>query len=460
MYRHHFRDRFLATLAGLHLSLAGIAGVAAQPGSSEMSQLQAQLAELQSRLNAIDSASAGQDDDRVKTVGRSTGPSRPVETEETFSVRLYDLSDVFAVSPQYPAMWANEFTGERTPVFELEEPAQVAGGMGGGGFGGGGVQGTGRGGSFNIPPVPPTTPQEAQTLGINAARVTMPALIDAIQSAVEPEVWETEEQASIRILGNTLLISATDSMHQQIGTFVNLLREHWGKLRTVSVTAYWIKAQPEEIAELLESPEGAVAGVGLVDQTAWTEFLRTASTNERLVYSATLNGHNGQTLHSVSGQERTVVVDGIPVESTIHDRELETVVTEVVGLLPERRQFHEGAVLQVTPLATRGGNFLVLDLHTRVAELLDAADDVIRPAISIRDRQGNRTEMMLDRAEYASCRLSTTIRCPKDRVVLAGGMTYDKALSADRPGLYLFVRTAIHTIQEDVSDNKPQPLTN
>ena len=69
---------------------------------------------------------------------------------------------------------------------------------------------------------------------------------------------------------------------------------------------------------------------------------------------------------------------------------------------------------------------------------------------------GNRLRVLADQ-------IGTTVRCPKEQVVLAGSMTYDVNADSDQPDLYLFVKVAVHTITEDKSDwdaNKKLPAKN
>lgn len=420
------------------------ANVYGQP--DELVQLEQQLEQIQKRIAEKKNSQNDSFGQRARAVGRQRLPSPPVQhVDDTLVIRFYDLSDLFSVSPQYPATIPKDFHGARTANEEIFESAKGA--MTGGGFGGGG------GGVFSVPPTP--MQQQAQSLSLSAARVSVEGLIEAIKKTVAPDDWgDDNDEASINVLGNTLLISANDSMHEQIANLLNLIREHWGKLKTVSVQAFWIKSTAAEIEELLDDKEANRVS-GKVADAKWKLFFKKSNEENRIAYSASLSGHNGQTLHTVSGRRQYLVVDANPVFATTRlqdddgDRKMRVEKT-VVGMHPVRNSFQQGAALQISPLCTRGGNFVILDLQTRVNELLEQDDESTPTRVVGRSKSGDEISVPLDHGDYVSYRLSTTIRCPKDEVILAGGMTYDSSSEAEQTNLYFFVRSGIHTIEEDV----------
>lgn len=447
---------------GCLLSMFFATNLAFGQPADELSNLQLQLEQINTQIKAIQENKVADQDpfgQRVRSVGRQRTSAPPTMDDGTLTIRFYDLSDIFSVAPQYPARMQNDLVDSSADIFPI---ASSSGGSSGGGFGGGG------GGVFNVFPGPVSPQQQAKNLSLSAARVSVMTLVKTIKEAVSPEEWDVQDgDASINVLGNTLLISATDSMHEQINNLLNLIREHWGKLKTVSIQAYWVKSNPSQVRELLVG-EGDNRTVGKVDATKWQSFFQKANEENRVAYSASISGHNGQTLNTVSGRRRMMVVDAKPfyavtgvrdeMEIPFEDRpaadELDHVERSVTGLFPVRNSFQEGAAIQVSPLATRGGNFVILDLHTRVNERF-APDQESKPAeVVARTKDGYEVAVKLDDANYVSYRLSTTIRCPKNEVILAGGMTYDAKQASDEPNLYLFVRARIHTIEEDQSDRK------
>ncbi|MFK7766652.1 MAG: hypothetical protein AB8B55_05480 [Mariniblastus sp.] len=433
----------------------------AQPANAqpEVEAMQKQLAALQAQISSMKkSKSAAANDpfgsDRVKTVGTKRVPQpRTKLFDDTLHIRLYDLSDIFVVSPHYPAIQPNEVAGSGT-IFQSAQNGRT--GQSGGGFGGGG-QGGGGGGVFSLPPARvATAAQEAQSLNMESAQISMPELVKAIKSTVSPDLWgDNTFEAKIQFLGNTLLISATEDMHQQISNLLDLFREHWGKLRTISVQTYWIRSDATQAKELLSQTDQEEIGAGVVDAQRWEKFLAAAKAEKRLSYTTTLTGHNNQTLHSISGRQRQLVVDAVPFEAsktTTHAEHGQAEEISISGFKPTRLPVHDGAAIQVTPLATRGGNFVVIDLHAKVNEFLDVEEDKKTSIFSYLPG-GEKIEVKLDSADYVAYRMSTTIRCPKEQVVLAGGMTYDST-DADQPNLFLFVKATVHTINEDKSDWK------
>jgi hypothetical protein len=447
-------------------------------------QLQQQLAALQSQISSMSPV----DDDsnsssRVKSVG-SQRAKRAIDSyvDDPMHIRLYDLSDLFAVSPHYPAVLPNDLAMP-TSMFRSGQGQMVGGigqggGFGGGGAGGGSMSGSGGGGVFSIPSTPPNPAapprQEAASISLRSAQVSMDQLVTTMKETVEPDMWGTNrDDAKVQFLGNTLLITATENMHVQINNLLNLFREHWGRRRTISIQTFWIRAGAAEAAVLLDAESNDTIGAGVVNAEKWKQFLDTAKSEKRFKYSATMTGHNNQTLHALSGRQRQLTLDAIPFETTKasmwfdyadevspygdeseddEDMNWFNRTRNVVGFKPVRQSFHDGAAIQVTPLATRGGNFVILDLHAKVNELIKPSPDSRKPTVFVDLGEKQRAEVELDHADYISYRLNTTLRCPKDQVVLAGGMTYDPNAEDEHPNLYLFVKTSVHTITEDKSD--------
>ncbi len=475
--RAHFPLRSLCLISATMICIVALMTpqVQAQPGNSkpaDIEQLQSQLAELQSKIESMNQQDQNEnsiDNDRVRSVGsqRTKRTMEPVQ-EYALHIRLYDLSDLFAVSPHYPAVMPNDIAIS-SGVFNPQQGQMMNGGGQGGGYSGG------SGGVFSIPssPTPPTR-QEAASISMKATQVSMDQMVETIKQTVEPDMWGTSrDQAKVQFLGNTLLITATESMHSQINNLLNLFREHWGKRRTVSIQTYLIRAGSAEAAELLDE-KSTELGAGVVNPEKWKAFLESAKTEKRFAYTATLTGHNNQTLHALSGQQRQLVLDAEPFLTTsaaTYFDSLEDVgpfgeegdsddggmgflkrTRQVVGFRPVRKSFHNGTVIQVTPLATRGGNFVILDLHAKVNELVKPEPEAQKPTMFATINETQTAEIELDQANFVTYQLSTTVRCPKDQVILAGGMTYDPNAGEDVPNLYLFVKTSVHTITEDKSD--------
>ena len=451
----------------------------------EIAKLQKQLQALQKQIASLNQQNkrtqTADQDSRVRSVGSQRAQRVQPTIDEPLQIRLYDLSDLFVVSPSYPAHLPKEFADT---VFDPSLGAMTSAiGQGGGGFGGGSGGGMGGGGGvFRVAPGPIAQPTVAkkripgESGHMRAAQVSMNQLVSTIKETVEPEMWGSKRgDAGVQFLGNTLLITATDGMHSQITNLLNLFREHWGRRKTISIQTFWIRAQPGDTADLLDE-KASQLGAGVVDADKWKRYLAAARTEKRFAYSATLTGHNNQTLHTLSGQQRQLVVGAQPyskTEAVMWFEDAEDVspfgdgseddddmnyfnrTRKIVGFHPIRKSFQSGAVFEVTPLATRGGNFVILDLHAKFNQLSKPEKNEEQPTIFVQDDK-LKSEVKLDHADFLTCRLNTTLRCPKEQVVLAGSMTLDPNSDNEQPNIYVFVKTMVHTITEDKSDWVPE----
>lgn len=442
---------------------------------NELAKLQQQVEQLQAQLKRRANRSSDDENslkvsERVRNVGQQIvrrAPRGTYEQDIALQIRLYDLSDLFAVSPNYPATVPNEL--EARGQFFANAPSNQRQMSGGGGFGGG---------VFSIPTTQFAAPiQESQNLNMQSAQVTLDQLVGTIKETVKPEMWgKTPTSARIKFLGNTLLITATEEMHTQINHLLNLFREHWGKRRTVSVQTWWIRADHGAASELIDQATSEKIGAGVVDKGRWKEFFRKAKEANSLAYSATLTGHNNQTLHAVSGKQVSLTIDADLYETNDiqwHVKDFDNLDAEpadleadddlvsenygflgqqkkIIGFRPLRARFHSGAAVQLTPLATRGGNFVILDLQAKLNELVPN-DRRVKIAV---DQGEKETSIELDNTDYQTCRFSSTLRCPKDQVVLAGSMTSKPGEDGETSEILIFVRTLVHTIAEDQSDWK------
>jgi len=444
----------------------------------QVAQLQAQLNQKTTKQNKVEKVKGTSE--RVRDVGRQIVRRNPrlYEQDVDLQIRLYDLSDLFAVSPNYPAVKLDEFESGRRLFAGSPGQHSGGGGFGGGGQGGGGgFGGGGAGGVFNLPPTQFGAPiQEVQNLNMQSAQVTMKQLVETIEETVKPEMWgDSSTSARVKFLGNTLLITATEEMHTQINHLLNLFREHWGKRRTVSVQTWWVRAGHGVTSELVDQDTTRKVGAGVIPEDRWDDFFNAAKEAKNVTYSATLTGHNNQTLHAVSGQQVSLTVDAEPFEvndSQWHVPDLDELADfdldpddkdsfvgnlghlgqqkRIVGFRPVNQFFHDGAAIQVTPLATRGGNYVILDLQAKLNKL---ARGERGERITV-EHEDKKAEIQLDDVDYSACRFSSTLRCPKDQIVLAGSMTADPTADGETPEILIFVRVSVHTIEEDQSDWK------
>ena len=460
------------------------APLTAQTNDDEtVEELKQRIEELRSQIENQPSSRGNQSiqsNERVRDVGRQIVRRKPQGFDDRdidFQIRLYDLSDLFAVSPNYPATVPDVLQASGRL---FQNPGGSAVRSGGGGFG----AGAGGGGVFSIPspnPLCAAAAQDATNLNMESAQVTLTQLVDTLKETVKPEMWgSSNTSARIKFLGNTLLITATEEMHQQINNLLNLFREHWGKRRTVSIQTWWIRADHGSSYKLNDKETTEKFGAGVVSKERWEEFFNKAKEEKRIAYAATLTGHNNQTLHALSGKQVRLTIGADPFESKDmqwHVKELEDLEStadpfeddgephtdnfglvgnqqKVVGFRPVETTFHEGATIEVTPLATRGGNFVILDLRAKINELLRGE----RGKTIFVENEGKRLEVKLDDTDCVACRFNSTLRCPKDEVVLAGSMTWDPVDENESPEIHVFVRASVHTIEEDQSDWKKTTL--
>jgi hypothetical protein len=437
------RPLFLLAL-GLTSSIA--ATLAAQPSPPQARELRALLESLQQQIDSLsrqDNASH-----KVTEIGSNLARQRDFE-QPRLIIRLYDLSDLYAIAPAYIARDPGDLDGGGMAIFpEVGTDGTSRAGMGGG-FGGGGFGG----GFFAVPTTSVRLKDRAgdilaQPSGgggeVDAGRTTVDGLIETITSTIAPEEWaDVGGPASIKALGASLIISAPAHMHEQIAALLDLFRKRWGSLRTVSLQAHWLWLTEAQLKGALADPAEVKAGeprpFGALDQDAWKE-LREAAAGEgagRSGYHAVLTCYNGQTVHALAGRQRLIVSGMTPVVGG---------QDAPAAYHPDMRAVHEGAALQITPVVTRTAKFVVIDVHSRV-NLVPAA----APADAAARPQAGTVQQVvdaIDRQPIQSQRLSSTLRIPTGKTTLVGGMTFD-AQAADARNLYLFVTAVVQELRDD-----------
>ena len=365
----------------------------AQTRAEEVQRLREQIDSLQEKLHQMETAPTSVSRERSTQLGRS----RSREEEPEILVRIYDLSDLLAMVVPYPAMLSTDLEATEVPLFPsptgtVSGPngmsgAGAMGGMSGMGGMGGGMFTLQRGGNSGSDAAPSKTsprlpkdiafqvvggssstaqPKRAKgaASGMQSARIDLDTLIDAITSTIDAPTWEdVGGPASIRPLGNALIVSAAPRTHDQITALLDSFRKRWGTLRTISVEAHWLWLSEPQLGDLLvpldKMKPGEPRAFGLVDEAAWdahAKETRNADAAQPAGYRAVITCYNGQTVHTVSGQQRNLIVGMTPLVGE----------SPSVGYQPVVATLQEGAALQITPMTTVGGKFVVLDLHSRV----------------------------------------------------------------------------------------------
>lgn len=435
------------------LATAGI--VSAQSSAEQVQAIKRQMEQLQEQLHKLEHP------EKPNKGVTQIGTARKNNPRDTaMVVRLYDVSDLFATAPPYAARAFDDLgiPGGQRSLFPSAagEQGTSSGGMGGGGFGGGG------GGFFavteNAAKLPPATvsvlaqkaqPAESKT---PEGRTSLQNLIEAITSTIAPQSWdEVGGPGSIAPIGNALLISNEESVHEQIEALLDLFRKRWGTLRTVSVRAYWVWLNDQQLGELV-SEDGpvkndSVQAYGLVDDAAWKKLMAARQAPDSDApggFRAIITCYNGQTVHTAAGGQKLAVVDVTPENVQVTGKD-ET----QIGYHATTSVIQDGAALQVTPLVNTSGKYVVLDIHSRVAK--PATDDERPRPAEAGKGQVRPQELVraLDRPQIQSQRLSTTLRVPVDRTALVGGMTFDSEPGPGDPSLYLFVRVSVQELRDD-----------
>ena len=165
--------------------------------------------------------------------------------------------------------------------------------------------------------------------------------------------------------------------------------------------------------------------------------------------------HNGQTISTCSGKRPIYISQVTPkLVGFDPDESVAKNVTAKVGYRFRLAQLQLGSILQLTAAVTRGGNYVVLDVHNRINEL-----NPLAPLKSAAEPVENRTPSaavdpaelaaLIERPDYSTYELSTTVRCPRDEVVLVGGVESIESGAEPAPQMYLFVKTSIYNVVLD-----------
>lgn len=441
------------------------------PGTAD--SIRAAIKELEKKLHDLEVPPTAQSN-RITRIGESKAPVQE-EDEPRLLVQLYELGDLFAVTPAYAAMLQSDLSTNTRSLFPIVESAsdgqkgaQLGGGLGGGGFGGGG------GGFFAVPEGVEirsdrnvlfqfgggggTTPPPPTAGNLAGSRVSLEGLMDAIKTTIEPDSWDSVGgPGSMARIGNSLLISTTADTHRQIGELLQLFRKRWGTLRTVSVRGYWLWLTERQLDGLLVHPKDeqkeplTTAPFGLVIDEVWKKLLNTQTPakgeSPPSNYFATVSGYNGQTVHTLAGSQRNVVTGITPVLGGGTDPK--------VGYSATTSVVQEGAAFQVTPLTSTNAKYVVLDIHSRVSRMIKS--NARHPEASAEketpNAAGEAAAPTLDQSVLAVHRLSTTLRVPTGQVLLAGGLSSDFGVPTDGLQLYLFVQAFVQELRDDPLDN-------
>ena len=426
----------------LAFSVALVAAVArAQNPSTSVQEVRRQIDQLEQTLQKLESKE--HKNERVTEIGSATMRTREVG----IIVRLYDINDLFAVAPNYEARRLNDLThGQDQPLFP-----RVAGVGSATGFGGMGGSMGGGGGMFNVPdslpkalPDPKLTVlgQATGNVEMPSARTSIDALIEAIKATIAPTSWtDVGGEGSIARLGNSLLISAEAKTHSQIEALLGLFRQRWKTLRTVTVRLHWLWLTDEQLATLLPEKRAADAPYALVDEAAWQKRPRA---DERFGpgYRAVITCYNGQTVNTVAGGQNLLVTS----VSAVSSKDPAPPHAEKTIYSPSIVSIQDGAGLQITPLVSASGKYVVLDVHSRVTRLSQPT----KPKDSTpKADPPQEIDAAVNRTVVVTQQLATTLRVPGGKTMLVGGMTFEIEPAAGSADLYLFANATVQEFQDE-----------
>lgn len=362
--------------------------------------------------------------------GQAANPQVQKRPQEAMVPRIYRVSDLVLPTRHY------KFEGVRLPG--LEKP--VGGGTSAGGnMGGGGMGGGMMGGMYDFPDRLhlgqsddfggfDVDEGEATTQPRNGAlRMTMQELVSLLEANVSRDDWEAVGgSGTISVAAGMLVISQSERVHKQIGALLTELRKNGATVNSLTVRAWWLSSS--EIESVMKNHR-------LVDRAKLAEAVKSNGAVGQI------SCFDGQTVHLVTGNIRSVLTSVIPVvgqletstETLVADNEpaeyrlpkhvLAQVNVEAeepshsnpghVGYQPVTKTNVFGGQLQLTASLEADGESAILDVQSVVmSPKSDAAKTV---------DFHNVTKLAL--LNVVIQQFSTTVRLPVNQPVLVGGST-------------------------------------
>jgi hypothetical protein len=325
----------------------------------------------------------------------------PVPENVEVELRTYNISDLVRSTPDYP------FNSAIIPPNLLDRQTKALPAGGGGGGASESLFGT-----------------DSSAKGAKSdSESTMSAenLSKTISEMVAPDTWRDAggDIGSIRFLGGVMIISQTADNHKKIDDLLKMIRSAYGPLKMITVKAYWIMLEPDQIKELMGT-QPANGAVQVVDPATVAKFGQGA----HWCQGAT-SCFNGQTVHISSGRGRTVITAAEPV-----------VGSSAALYSPKTSLVQAGAVLQVMPLLSPDGKTAVLDVSS-VASTWGKLETVEVGPVNAKNVTTASTA--IDRMNVGVQELRTTLRIPVGKLVLVGGMTMEPAGDTTDSGKQLYL---------------------
>jgi hypothetical protein len=249
--------------------------------------------------------------------------------------------------------------------------------------------------------------------------------VTLIQDTVASETWRNHggTVGSIRAVQNVLVVTQTKENQEALGALLAQFREG-EPMMMLSVRAYWIKLEPQEVAAIFAArgqPNNASGSTMPIVPDALLDKVH-------LYFMGQTTCFNAQTVMITSLRRKSYISDLTPI-----------VATNAVAFDPTIGMAQHGVTLQVMPKLMPSGDAAVLDLHSNVQENTPAAD--VKPTISTtRPMIEPQPGLSIQRVDGVSQELHTTVRLPLNKRVLIGGMTLEAGDENTNPRqLYLAV---------------------
>jgi hypothetical protein len=272
-----------------------------------------------------------------------------------------------------------------------------------------------------------TKPGEPQVAG---DQQDVDSVIKLIQETVDPESWKDNggQTGTLRLMRGRLVVTQNAANQKAVESLLKQLSEGQELVR---VTADWVMLSPADLAKLTKPQAAgkATSGARVVD-SAVLEKMR----SEQMHFHAELVGFSAQTVHLVSGRERTLVTNATPVVST-----------DAVAYSPILSNVGGGLALQVNPRIDpdhQTALVTLLSTYTEVDQPTTAPAEVTsttRPSDRSQVLSGRETVRLQGVAEVVQ-ELQTSVRLPLGVPVIVGGMTLEPTTSAaNSPELVLIL---------------------
>jgi hypothetical protein len=319
--------------------------------------------------------------------------------------------------------------------------------MGGGAGGGGGFGGGGAGGFFAVPDDVLGQfgggagmadgaagggmggPMAAAAGESSSAAITISELMRAITTIVAPETWSEMGGPGVIVpLRGMLIVKQTQDVHADIEKLLDALRDEGGVLRGVTIRAWWLPLNENQLAELADSDDPRTTG-RIARPQVLAELASTA-----IGYRGEVTCFDNQIVHVVSGEVRTLLQGATPV-----------VGGSEVGYQPIVERLHTGALLEIRPSLVLGADAAILDLASFVTEWRKPEEPTDLPSGPI------------DRPQFVAHQLATTVRAQLGQPVIVGGLTLSLPTTADDASsdpLYLILEVTANDAERKEAEGR------